>query len=114
MLADSARAPAGERFWYSNVGYQALGFVLERLTGEPYADTYRREIFAPLGLEHTEPMITNALRSRLAVGHEAERRRVAVDGSATRSRPPRGSSTAAPTAACARRRPTWPATGGCS
>jgi D-alanyl-D-alanine carboxypeptidase len=71
MLAESARAPAGERFWYSNVGYQALGFVLERLTGEPFADTYRREIFAPLALEHTEPVITNAVRSRLAVGHEA-------------------------------------------
>lgn len=70
MLAESARAPAGERFWYSNVGYQALGYVLERLTGEPYADTYLREIIRPLGLEHTEPMITNALRSRLAVGHE--------------------------------------------
>jgi D-alanyl-D-alanine carboxypeptidase len=71
MLAESGRAPAGERFWYSNVGYQALGYVLERLTGEPYAETYRREIFAPLALEHSEPAITNALRSRLAVGHEA-------------------------------------------
>jgi Beta-lactamase len=45
--------------------------VLERLTGEPYAATYRREIFVPLALEHAEPVITNAVRSRLAVGHEA-------------------------------------------
>jgi D-alanyl-D-alanine carboxypeptidase len=68
-LAEIARAPAGEHFWYSNVGYQALGFVLERLTGEPYADSYRREIIAPLGLRETEPALTNALRSRLAVGY---------------------------------------------
>ena len=26
------------RFWYSNAGYQALGMLLERLTGEPYQD----------------------------------------------------------------------------
>jgi CubicO group peptidase (beta-lactamase class C family) len=68
-LAATARAPAGERFWYSNVGYQALGFVLERLTGEPYADTYRREIIAPLGLRETEPVLCNALRDRVAVGY---------------------------------------------
>jgi CubicO group peptidase (beta-lactamase class C family) len=69
-LAETARAPAGEHFWYSNVGYQALGFVLERLTGEPFADTYRREIMEPLGLDETEPLLTNALRARMAVGHE--------------------------------------------
>jgi D-alanyl-D-alanine carboxypeptidase len=69
-LAETARAAAGERFWYSNVGYQALGYVLEGLTGEPYASTYRRQIIAPLGLRETEPALTNALRSRLAIGYE--------------------------------------------
>ena len=56
-LAQTARAPAGEHFWYSNVGYQALGLMLERLTGEPFADTYRREIIEPLGLAETEPLL---------------------------------------------------------
>ena len=69
-LAETARAPAGSGFWYSNVGYQALGCLLERLTGEPFADTYRREIIEPLGLAHTEPLTTIAVRPRLAVGHE--------------------------------------------
>ena len=70
-LADTARAPVGSGFWYSNVGYQALAYVLERLTGEPFADTYRREILEPLGLTHTEPLTTIDVRPRLAVGHEA-------------------------------------------
>jgi CubicO group peptidase (beta-lactamase class C family) len=70
-LAGSARAPAGRHFWYSNVGYQALAYVLERLTGEPFAETYRREIIEPLGLRSTEPLTTLAVRPRLAVGHEA-------------------------------------------
>jgi CubicO group peptidase (beta-lactamase class C family) len=69
-LADAARAPAGSGFWYSNVGYQALGYALERLAGEPFAATYRREIIAPLGLTSTEPLTTIAVRPRLAVGHE--------------------------------------------
>jgi D-alanyl-D-alanine carboxypeptidase len=70
-LADTARAPVGSGFWYSNAGYQALGCLLERLTGEPFADTYRREIIAPLGLANTEPLTTIEVRPRLAVGHEA-------------------------------------------
>jgi CubicO group peptidase (beta-lactamase class C family) len=69
-LAGTARAPAGSGFWYSNVGYQALAYVLERLTGEPFAETYRREIIEPLGLTRTEPLTTTAVRPRLAVGHE--------------------------------------------
>jgi D-alanyl-D-alanine carboxypeptidase len=69
-LADAARAPVGSGFWYSNVGYQALGYLLERLTGEPFAETYRREIIEPLGLARTEPLTTIAVRPRLAVGHE--------------------------------------------
>jgi CubicO group peptidase (beta-lactamase class C family) len=69
-LAGTARMPPGRHFWYSNVGYAALGYVLERLTGEPFAETYRREIIAPLGLRETEPEIRSALRGRLAVGHE--------------------------------------------
>jgi D-alanyl-D-alanine carboxypeptidase len=69
-LAGTARAPVGSGFWYSNVGYQALGYLLERLTGEPFAHTYRREIITPFGLESTEPLITLDVRPRLAVGHE--------------------------------------------
>jgi CubicO group peptidase (beta-lactamase class C family) len=69
-LAGSARAPVGSGFWYSNVGYQALAYLLERLTGEPFAETYRREIIGPLGLARTEPLTTLEVRPRLAVGHE--------------------------------------------
>jgi D-alanyl-D-alanine carboxypeptidase len=69
-LAGSARAPVESGFWYSNVGYQALGYLLEHLTGEPFAETYRREIMEPLGLARTEPLTTTEVRPRLAVGHE--------------------------------------------
>ena len=63
------RSPARRRFWYSNPGYQALGMLLERLTGEPYRRRYRSEILEPLGMASSEPDIRNELRPRLAVGH---------------------------------------------
>jgi CubicO group peptidase (beta-lactamase class C family) len=69
-LSGAARSPAGERFWYSNVGYGTLGQALAQITGEPHWQTYRSAILEPLGLRSTEPVITTELRPRLAVGHE--------------------------------------------
>ncbi len=60
----------GSRYLYSNVGYRALGFVVEELTGKPYADVLRERILEPLGLQATDPAITNEGRLRLAVGYE--------------------------------------------
>ena len=60
----------GERFHYSNVGYKALGLVLEAVEGRPYRDVLRTRILDPLGMSATEPAITHAMRSRLAVGYD--------------------------------------------
>lgn len=61
--------PPGKRFHYSNTGYKALGLVLEAVTGRPYADVIRDGILRPLGMGETEPVITNAIRARSAVGY---------------------------------------------
>src|SRR5215218_9310636 len=65
---EAATAP-GTGFHYSNVGYKALGLVLERLTGQGYGDAIRSRVLAPLAMTASEPAITNALRPRLAVGY---------------------------------------------
>ena len=65
---EAATAP-GTSFHYSNVGYKALGLVLERLTGQGYGDAIRSRVLTPLGMTASEPAITNALRPRLAVGY---------------------------------------------
>ena len=62
--------PPGSRYLYSNVGYRALGFVIEQLMGMPYAEVLRRRILEPLGLQATDPEITNESRHRLAVAYE--------------------------------------------
>lgn len=63
-------SPPGARFHYSNVGYKALGLVLEALEGRPYRDVIRTRILDPLGMSSTEPAITHEIRARLAVGYE--------------------------------------------
>jgi D-alanyl-D-alanine carboxypeptidase len=62
--------PPGERYLYSNVGYRALGFVVEEVTGLAYAEALRQRILQPLGLEGTDPAITNEGRHRLAIGYQ--------------------------------------------
>lgn len=43
----------GTRFRYSNSGYFLLGYVIQRVTGEPYHTYLEEHLFKPLGLRHT-------------------------------------------------------------
>jgi D-alanyl-D-alanine carboxypeptidase len=61
--------PPGAHFHYSNVGYAALGHMLEKITGSDYAEVIRTEVLGPLGMEASEPIITHGIRDRMAIGH---------------------------------------------
>lgn len=41
----------GEKWRYSNSGYVLLGYLLERVTGQNYADFVQQNIFQPLGMK---------------------------------------------------------------
>ena len=43
----------GERFEYSNTGYNLLALIVERLTGVPYEEFLRKNIFEPAGMTST-------------------------------------------------------------
>ena len=43
----------GERFEYSNAGYIVLGLIVEKVSGESYADYVRRHIYEPAGMTAT-------------------------------------------------------------
>lgn len=43
----------GEKFKYDNSGYILLGYVIEKITGQKYADYLREHIFDPLGMRDT-------------------------------------------------------------
>jgi CubicO group peptidase (beta-lactamase class C family) len=59
----------GERFAYSNIGYDLLGLVLEAIDREPMATVLRKRVLAPVGMTSSEPVITNATRPRMAIGY---------------------------------------------
>ncbi|MEN9934538.1 MAG: hypothetical protein RLZZ387_1117, partial [Chloroflexota bacterium] len=62
-------SPPGARFHYSNLGYKALGLLLERLAGAPYPQVIAERILRPLGMDASAPAITAEIRPRLAVGY---------------------------------------------
>ena len=61
----------GERLWYSNVGYKALGLILERVAGRPWFDVVRERVMRHVGMDDSPPTITHDVRPTLAVGYGA-------------------------------------------
>ena len=62
-------APPGEHFWYSNIGYKTLGFLLEKLTGQPLAEVIRSRVLSPLRMTQSEAAITFETRKKTATGY---------------------------------------------
>lgn len=48
----------GTRTDYSNTNYHLLALIIEQITGESFRDAVKREIFDPLGMEHSSAMTT--------------------------------------------------------
>lgn len=46
-------ANPGDEYSYSNAGYDLLGVLIERLSGQSYPDFMEENIFSPLGMKHT-------------------------------------------------------------
>jgi CubicO group peptidase (beta-lactamase class C family) len=59
----------GLRHVYSNHGFATLGQIVEDLTGQPLQRYFCEHIFAPLGMEHTDLVRSDRIRSRLATGY---------------------------------------------
>ena len=59
----------GNRFLYSNTGYNILGFIVEAVEKRSFADTLRDRLLKRLGMDASFPVITNDLRARTAVGY---------------------------------------------
>lgn len=53
MRQDSTFFPPGRAYRYSNTGYAVLAMVIEKISGDSYADFVRQNIFTPLGMTGT-------------------------------------------------------------
>ncbi|MGA7294308.1 MAG: serine hydrolase [Terriglobales bacterium] len=67
----------GSKYEYSNLGGGLLGHVLARHAGMDYEKLVRSRICDPLGMRSTGIMLTDEMKTRFAVGHNAALQRVA-------------------------------------
>ena len=65
----------GSQYEYSNLGGGFLGHALARRAGTSYETLLRNRITAPLGLKSTTITLSDALKQRLAVGHDESGKR---------------------------------------
>lgn len=65
------RFPVGERYRYSNLGYDLAGHIIERAGGLSYAEWLRRKLFAPLGMRDStaDPAVYTRATNRVAGTH---------------------------------------------
>ena len=59
----------GTHYEYSNVGFGLLGYLVEHISGEPFADFTRRRIFEPLGMAETSWYLAEIAPERHAVSY---------------------------------------------
>jgi CubicO group peptidase (beta-lactamase class C family) len=64
--------PPGRFTAYSNYGTALAGYIVERVSGEPFADYVQHHILDPLGMEHTtaHQPLPAALAPDMSVGYE--------------------------------------------
>lgn len=63
---------ADSKFEYDNLGYVIGALVLERMTGKKWQDLLDREVFTPLGMDHTTAYMSEAKKWPMASPHWAD------------------------------------------
>jgi CubicO group peptidase (beta-lactamase class C family) len=61
----------GTNWHYTNMGYVALGLIIERVSGEPYATFLKDHIFGPLGMTSSGVAQDGVTVPNIATGYDA-------------------------------------------
>lgn len=64
-------APPGARASYSQIGFNLLGRVIEKVTGLTFEQAVQSLLLRPLGLSHSAYTANDVMTKRFAVGHNA-------------------------------------------
>ncbi|MET9022602.1 serine hydrolase [Actinopolymorpha sp. NPDC004070] len=64
--------PVGALMSYCNTGFVLAGRIVERLTGQPWREALRTRLLEPAGLHETVSLPEDALRFRVAYGHDVD------------------------------------------
>jgi CubicO group peptidase (beta-lactamase class C family) len=63
------QAPVGTRHFYCSGNYHLLGYLIERVSGQTYADYIQQHLFAPLAMHHSFTNERAAQQAGLAQGY---------------------------------------------
>lgn len=63
----------GTKYAYDNTGYILLGYVIEKISGETYADYVTQHIFEPLGMKDTGYDVTGEILRHRASGYQGSK-----------------------------------------
>ena len=65
------RFPVGDRYRYSNLGFDLAGYILEQKAGIGYAEWLRRKLFEPLGMTRStaDPAVYTQVANRAIGSH---------------------------------------------
>ncbi len=65
------RHPVGQRYEYANLGVDLAGYILEKISGIPFAEYVRQRLFTPLGMTRsTFDFETFCASANRALGHD--------------------------------------------
>jgi len=68
-IALPLQSPPGERFAYSNLGFNLAAMIVEKVSGKSYGEFLRTRIFEPLGMHSTRVNDYHAVVPRRACGY---------------------------------------------
>jgi D-alanyl-D-alanine carboxypeptidase len=63
----------GSKYSYDNTGYVILGYIIEKLSGERYADYIQHHIFEPLGMKSSGYDVSDAIIPKRAAGYSRDK-----------------------------------------
>lgn len=63
----------GSKFAYDNTGYILLGYVIEKVSGQSYADYVSQKIFQPLGMKDSGYDVSAKILAKRASGYQPEK-----------------------------------------
>ncbi|MCU0469581.1 MAG: beta-lactamase family protein, partial [Arcicella sp.] len=61
---------AGVSYEYSNMGFAMLGYIIKKVSGQPYQKYITNKIFLPLGMKNTYWDYTQVPKNQLALGYQ--------------------------------------------
>ncbi len=68
--------PPGEKWAYANHGFATLGQLVEDMSGEPFEEYMMGHVFEPLGMLHTDYLLSDRVRDQFATGYQLKKGRL--------------------------------------